>query len=120
MYLVPLSDIARSHGITFHAYADDCELYIAFSRENVSMTYNMETLHAEIKQWMSANMLMLNDSKTEIMAVDGPRRNLIELQPLTFGNEEVDVTKCVRLLSVDFDSDLTLKQHVRNVAKKYF
>ena len=54
------------------------------------------------------------------MAVDGPRRNLIELQPLTVGNEEVDVTKCVRLLSVDFDSDLTLKQHVRNVAKKYF
>ena len=35
--------------------------------------YNMETLHAEIKQWMSANMLMLNDSKTEIMAVGGPR-----------------------------------------------
>ena len=121
MYLVPLSDIARIHGITFHAYADDCQLYIAFSRENVSMTkYNMETLHAEIKQWMSANILMLNDSKTEIMAVDGPRRNLIELQPLTVGNEEVDVTKCVRLLSVDFDSDLTVKQHVRNVQKKYF
>ena len=28
--------------------------------------------------------------------------------------------KCVRVLGVDFDSDLTLKQHVRNVAKKCF
>ena len=121
MYLVPLGDIVRSHGVTFHAYADDCQVYIAFSRENVSMTkYKMETLLAEIKQWMSTNMLKLNDSKTEIMAVGGPRRNLTELQSLTVGNEEVDVTKCVRLLGVDFDSHLTLKQHVRNTAKNCF
>ena len=33
MYLVPLGDIARSHGITFHAYTDDCQLYIAFSKK---------------------------------------------------------------------------------------
>ena len=121
MYLVPLGDIARSHGVTFHAYADDCQLYIAFSRENVSMTkYKMETLLAEIKQWMSTNMLKLNDGKTEIMAVGRPRRNLTELQSLTVGNEEVDVTKCVRLLGVGFDSHLTLKQHVRNTAKNCF
>ena len=42
----------------------------------------------------------------------------MELQSLTVGNEEVDITKCVRVLGVDFDSDLTLKKHVRNVAKK--
>lgn len=34
--------------------------------------YKMETLLAEIKQWMSTDMLKLNDSKTEIMAVGGP------------------------------------------------
>ena len=62
-------------------------------------------------------MLKLNDSKTEIMAVGGPRRNLTELQSLTVGNEEVDVTKCVRLLGVDFDSGLTLKQ-LRNTAEE--
>ena len=49
------------------------------------------------------------------MAVGGPRRYLLELQSLTV--EEVDITNCVRVLGVDFDSDLTLKQHVRNVAK---
>ena len=82
--------------------------------------YKMETLLAEIKQWMSTNMLRLNDSKTEIMALGGPRRNLMELQSIIVGNEKVDVTKCVRFLGVDFDSELTLKQHVRNVTKKCF
>ena len=54
------------------------------------------------------------------MAVGGPRRYLMELQSLTVGNEEVDIIKCVRVLGVDFDSDLTLKKHVRNVTKKCF
>ena len=54
------------------------------------------------------------------MALGGPRRNLMELQSLTVGSEEVDVTKCVALLGVDFDSDLTLEQLVQNVAKKCF
>ena len=54
------------------------------------------------------------------MAVGRPRRYLMELQSLTVGNKEVDITKCVRVLGVDFHSDLTLKQHVRNVAKKCF
>ena len=95
MYLVPLGDIARSHGITFYAYADDCQLYIAFSRENFSMRrYKMEILLAEIKKWLSTNMLKLNDNRTEIMPIGRPRRNLIELQSLTVGSEEVNVTKC--------------------------
>ena len=37
---------------------------------------------------------------------------MMELQSLTVGNEEVDVTKCVRLPGVDSDSDVTSKQHV--------
>ena len=48
--------------------------------------YKMETLLGEIKPWMSTNMLRLNDNKTEIMAVGGPRRNLMELKSLTVGN----------------------------------
>ena len=54
----------------------------------------METLLAEIKKWMSTNMLKLNGNRTEIMSVGGPRRNLMELQSLTVGGEEVNVTKC--------------------------
>ena len=54
------------------------------------------------------------------MTVGGPWCNMMELQSLTVGNEEVDVAKCVRLLGVDSDSDLTSKQHVWNVAKKCF
>ena len=61
--------------------------------------------------------------KLEKRGLGGPRRNLMELQSLTVLLETrklMHVTKCVRLLGVDFNSDLTSKQLVQNVAKKFF
>ena len=41
--------------------------------------YKMKNLLVEIKQWMATNvMLKLNDSETEIMAVDGPRPPVLQ------------------------------------------
>ena len=61
--------------------------------------------------------------KPKKRGLGGPRRNLMEQQSLTVLLETrklMHVTKCVRLLGVDFNSDLTLKQLVQNVAKKFF
>ena len=119
MYLIPLGDIARNHGVRFHAYADDCQLYIAFLKETVpTIKSKMENLLVDVKKWMTTNMLKLNDDKTEIIALDGPRRTPVELQSLTVGNEEVVISKVIRLLGVDIDANLSLKHHVCNVAKK--
>ena len=38
---------------------------------------------------MSSNMLKLNDDKTEILTVQGPRRHPVDLQSLTVGDEEI-------------------------------
>ncbi|XP_031555020.1 uncharacterized protein LOC116291926 [Actinia tenebrosa] len=80
----------------------------------------METLLMEIRRWMSTNMLKLNDDKTEIIALEGPRRNRVELPPMIIGNEVIPVSKSVRLLGVDMDSNMTLKGHICCVAKKCF
>ena len=94
MYLAPLGDIARGLGIDFHAYADHCQLYIAFSKENVSMIeYKMENLLVEIKKGMSSNILKLIGDKTELLTVQGPRCNPVDLQSLTIGDEEVGMNK---------------------------
>ena len=35
LYTSPLGDIARSHGLSYHFYADDTQLYTAISRKVV-------------------------------------------------------------------------------------
>lgn len=108
MYLASLGVIARKHGITFHAYADDCQLYVAISKENVPLVkQRIKNLLAEIKRWMSSNMLNLNDDKTEVLTVQGPRGNLANLQSPTIGSEEITSKKCVRILDVDLDQPIT-------------
>ncbi len=63
LYMLPLGDIIRDHGVSFHCYADDTQLYISL-RPNE--TYQFEKLTeciADIKNWMKSNFLLLNSEK---------------------------------------------------------
>ena len=78
LYTSPLGDIARSHGLSYHFYADDTQLYLSFetsSPEDLSTcTSALEDCVKDINLWMLNNKLKLNIGKTEIIVFSSSYR----------------------------------------------
>ena len=62
--------IAQKHGVEMHMYADDTQLYLKFKPQEYNcVILNMAECLAEIRTWMSENLLKFNDTKTEFMVI---------------------------------------------------
>ena len=64
LYTAPLGDIMRRHGISYHMYADDTQIYLTFKLSVLAdMEQSRERVEAcvrEIDQWMLHNNLKLS------------------------------------------------------------
>uniref|UniRef100_A0A4W6FMD4 Reverse transcriptase domain-containing protein n=1 Tax=Lates calcarifer TaxID=8187 RepID=A0A4W6FMD4_LATCA len=54
-----------SHGINFHCYADDTQLYVSIKADNASQIRELEVCLSSVKSWMSRNFLLLNSELTD-------------------------------------------------------
>ncbi len=66
LYMLPLGNIIRKYGISFHCYADDTQLYISTRPDETSKLSKLTECVKNIKDWMTSNFLLLNSDKTEI------------------------------------------------------
>ena len=106
----PIGDICRRHGVLFHIYADDTQVYLAFPPgEEQSAIEKLECCLHEIKSWMTNNWLQLNDSKTEFIIV-GSEKNLSSLSRsnITVGECMIPTSTAVKSIGVVFDCHLKM------------
>ena len=125
VYLLPLGDLVRKHGLSFHLYADDSELYIVFKPLPCQIALTIDKTSAcadEIDNWMVDNNLKFNGDKTDMIII-GTRQMLSKLPP------DISVNICgncitpktsVRNLGVIFDANLNFKEHISRVCKSAF
>ncbi len=60
LYMLPLGNIIRKYGISFHCYADDTQLYISTRPDETSKLSKLTECVKNIKDWMTNNFLLLN------------------------------------------------------------
>ena len=74
MYVKPLFAIIDSHSIIHHSFADDIQLQMSAPPDKISkLLHSMQSCISDVKAWATANMLKLNDNKTELMLVTSKR-----------------------------------------------
>ena len=120
MYIKPLSAIIDSHSIIHHSYADDLQLQMSAPPDRISeLLHSMQSCISDVKAWATANMLKLNDSKTELMLVTSKRSKHLHNLPtsITIGNAQIPFKQSVKNLGFTLDCHLTMNAHVSNIAR---
>ena len=102
LYTLPLDAIIHYHGLNFHMYADDTQLYIAFGNSDL-LSY-LDQLNAsilDIRSWMITNKLKINDHKTEFLVITSPYVKLPSPDfQLNVGSCAIDTSSSARNLGV--------------------
>lgn len=119
IYMLPLGSILRHHGIQFHCYADDTQIYIPLTRnDHQQQLTQLESCLHDITNWLSDNFLKLNPSKTELLVI-GPK-NQIPLHSnlsLTLNEYVVTPSPTVRNLGVQLDQHLSFTTHIADISR---
>uniref|UniRef100_A0A8C6M380 Reverse transcriptase domain-containing protein n=1 Tax=Nothobranchius furzeri TaxID=105023 RepID=A0A8C6M380_NOTFU len=118
--MLPTGKIFRQHGINFHCYADDTQLYLSINPDERDQLVRLQACLEEIKNWMTQNFLLLYQDKTEVL-IFGPeiqKRKLFSQSPDLNGIKLFSKNK-VRNLGV-IDQDMSFKSHVKQVCRIFF
>ena len=111
MYSADLADIVSAHGVSYHAFADDTQMYLHCRCNDTASAINrLEHCGTDIGRWMSANRLKLNTGKSELLWA-GSRYNISSLKcsdlNLQLGADTISPSDQVRVLGVTLSSDLS-------------
>ena len=120
MYIKPLSAIIDSHSITHHSFADDLQLQMSAPPDRISdLLHSMQSCISDVKAWATANMLKLNDNKTELILVTSKRTKHLHSLPtsITIGNAQIPFKQSVKNLGFTLDCHLTMNAHVSNISR---
>ena len=114
LYIKPLSTIIDSLSIIHHSFADDLQLQMSAPPDRISeLLHSMQSCISDVKAWATANILKLNDNKTELMLATSKRTKHLHYLPtsITIGNGQIPFKKSVKSLGFTLDCHLTMNAH---------
>ena len=110
LYTTPLQRIFKRHGIKYHKYADDIQLFASYKLRG------SQTVLGKSDDGMALHMLKLNSEQTK-MLIFTSKHHLKTYGgcSLAIGDDTVSPSDRIRNLGVHMDQHLTMTDHVTAV-----
>ena len=121
-YLSELGHVIREYDMSFHTYADDTQIYIAFKPDEADITIQrLEQCITKIRTWMIESKLKLNDDKSEFILISSPHnKKKFDNLSIHIGPEIVSATNSVRNLGFMMDSVFNMEDHITSVCRSCY
>ncbi|MEE4247409.1 MAG: reverse transcriptase family protein [Kangiellaceae bacterium] len=125
MYTTPLGAIFRKHGLSYHQYADDTQVYCSLPSDDQNSLKNVltrvEKCLDEVKCWMTQNKLKLNESKTECIIFSSKRnKQFFHQTTIRFGGSVITPVTSVRNLGAHLDCEMSMDKQINNTIKSAY
>ena len=124
VYTRPIGDIVTRHGLQYHCYAGDTQIYVTVEKDVSieSALARIETCIIEVAAWMARNDLKLNAEKSQAIIFQ-PLKHIINKQPevcVEIAGHRIALSTSVRNLGVVFNSRLSMEEQVAQTAKSCY
>ena len=118
LFLIYINDMHKSvkHSIVHH-FADDTNLLYSHKNPKILRKHMNEDLKL-LYNWLCANRLSLNVSKTEFIIFRPPRTELGQRITLSLNRNKIFESTKIKYLGILLDSRLTWKHHIFELRKK--
>ena len=105
VYTGTLAFLLEAHGISYHFFADDTQLYIRVEDIDEAK-HRLSPLLPDLKIWMARRKLKLNDGKTKIIVIRENLRNVAvaNFGVMSFGDTQLVPCKSGKNLGVVLNS----------------
>ena len=115
MYINGISHVVRYSNV--EQYADDTLLYFASDNVNIIKS-NLSSDLESVPQWLSANYLILNSTKSKIMLVGTHQRLASKSFSISSNGRDLERLEKLKYLGVFMDPTLSWKSHINYLGKK--
>ena len=118
LFLIYINDMrnAVKHSIIHH-FADDTNL-LCSDKDPSLLRFKMNTDLKLIFEWLCANRLSLNVSKTEFIIFKPPRKALSKRITLKLNGTTIYESNKIKYLGIIMDDKLSWKHHITELSKK--
>ena len=121
LYTAPIADVIKRHGMGFHFYADDTQIYMSFNPSDALQSKSfIEECIQDVQLWMVANKLKLNGDKTELLVLTTRQRPHPSLDSIKIGADIIKASKSAKNIGVWLDSVLSMDVQITNICKSAF
>ena len=122
LYTGDIGQIFDVHGLQYHLYADDTQIYGHCSPDQTAeLSIKMSACVEDVGRWMFENRLQLNPDKSEVLWCSSKRiLHRTPVDALKIFDSYIKPTTKLKNLGIYIDSDLSMRSQINSIIRTCF